>query len=155
MRRAIQQFKEANGRGFILDLRNNPGGLLSAVVSVSDLFLDGGVVLYEIDAQGDQTDYDASGGGPASEIPMVVAHQSVLGQRQRNFGGGHQNCRAGSSDRRDHLRQGQRQHHARVVGRVGHLLYGSPVVPARWNANRGTGGYPYRRVRVRSNASYP
>ena len=72
VRRAIQQFKEANGRGFILDLRNNPGGLLSAVVSVSDLFLDGGVVLYEIDAQGDQTDYDASGGGPASEIPMVV-----------------------------------------------------------------------------------
>ena len=72
VRRAIEQFKDANGRGFILDLRNNPGGLLSAVVSVSDLFLDGGVVLYEIDAQGDQTDYDASGGGPASEIPMVV-----------------------------------------------------------------------------------
>jgi carboxyl-terminal processing protease len=72
VRRAIQQFEDANGRGLILDLRNNPGGLLSAVVSVSDLFLDGGVVLYEIDAQGDQTDYDASGGGPASEIPMVV-----------------------------------------------------------------------------------
>jgi carboxyl-terminal processing protease len=72
VRRAIQQFKEANGRGLILDLRNNPGGLLSAVVSVSDLFLDGGQVLYEIDAQGDQTDYNASGGGPASEIPMVV-----------------------------------------------------------------------------------
>ena len=72
VRHAIQQFKDANGRGLILDLRNNPGGLLSAVVSVSDLFLDGGVVLYEIDAQGDQTDYNASGGGPASEIPMVV-----------------------------------------------------------------------------------
>ena len=72
VRRAIQQFKDANGRGLILDLRNNPGGLLSAVVSVSDLFLDGGQVLYEIDAQGDQTDYNASGGGPASEIPMVV-----------------------------------------------------------------------------------
>ena len=29
-------------------------------------------MLYEIDAQGGKTDYDASGGGPASEIPMVV-----------------------------------------------------------------------------------
>jgi carboxyl-terminal processing protease len=72
VRRAIQQFEDANGRGLILDLRNNPGGLLHAVVSVSDLFLDGGEVLYEIDAQGDQTNHDASGGGPASEIPMVV-----------------------------------------------------------------------------------
>ena len=72
VRRAIQQFEDANGRGLILDLRNNPGGLLHAVVSVSDLFLDGGEVLYEIDAQGGKTDYDASGGGPASEIPMVV-----------------------------------------------------------------------------------
>ena len=72
VRRAIQQFEDANGRGLILDLRNNPGGLLHAVVSVSDLFLDGGEVLYEIDAQGGKTDYDASGGGPASQIPMVV-----------------------------------------------------------------------------------
>jgi carboxyl-terminal processing protease len=32
-------------RGLILDLRSNPGGLLTAAVEVSDVFLDGGVVV--------------------------------------------------------------------------------------------------------------
>jgi len=39
--------KEAGGefRGLVLDLRNNPGGLLEQAVSVSDLFLDHGLVV--------------------------------------------------------------------------------------------------------------
>lgn len=32
-------------RGLILDLRNNPGGILDSAVDVSDLFLDGGVIV--------------------------------------------------------------------------------------------------------------
>jgi carboxyl-terminal processing protease len=46
--RAIDAMQEANGGmldGLVLDLRNNPGGVLDAAVDVSDLFLDAGVIV--------------------------------------------------------------------------------------------------------------
>ena len=72
VRTALDQFRDAEGRGLVLDLRNNPGGLLAAVIDVTDLFLDGGLILYEIDAQGDRTEHEASQGGDAISIPIVV-----------------------------------------------------------------------------------
>jgi carboxyl-terminal processing protease len=49
MREAISKLKEENGGallGLILDLRNNPGGVLSAAVSVSDAFVKKGLIVY-------------------------------------------------------------------------------------------------------------
>lgn len=49
MLKAISKLKkEAGGalRGLILDLRNNPGGVLNAAVSISDAFLSGGMIVY-------------------------------------------------------------------------------------------------------------
>jgi carboxyl-terminal processing protease len=46
--RAIDELQETNGGlldGLVLDLRNNPGGVLDAAVDVSDLFLDSGVIV--------------------------------------------------------------------------------------------------------------
>lgn len=46
--RAIDELQEAYGGmldGVVLDLRNNPGGVLDAAVDVSDLFLDAGVIV--------------------------------------------------------------------------------------------------------------
>ncbi len=49
LRKAISKLKKANNRkdlkGLVLDLRNNPGGLLNAAVEVSDAFLESGVVV--------------------------------------------------------------------------------------------------------------
>ncbi len=45
----LQQLKQDNGgalNGLVLDLRNNPGGILNAAVNVSDLFLDKGLIVY-------------------------------------------------------------------------------------------------------------
>jgi carboxyl-terminal processing protease len=45
---AVDELQEANDgmlNGLILDLRNNPGGVLDAAVDVSDLFLDAGVIV--------------------------------------------------------------------------------------------------------------
>ncbi|AEJ18407.1 S41 family peptidase [Gracilinema caldarium] len=42
---AINEFKKNNYKAIIVDLRNNYGGLLSSAIGVSDLFLDGGVVV--------------------------------------------------------------------------------------------------------------
>ncbi len=46
--RAIDDLQDANDgmlKGLVLDLRNNPGGVLDAAVDVSDLFLDSGVIV--------------------------------------------------------------------------------------------------------------
>ena len=72
VRRALDELEAADGRGLVLDLRNNPGGLLASVVTVTDLFLESGTILYEIDAEGDRSDYDAARRGPATDVPVVV-----------------------------------------------------------------------------------
>ncbi len=72
VRDALDEFQDADGRALILDLRNNPGGLLAAVIDVTELFLDGGPILYEIDAQGKRIDHEADRGGDARNIPLVV-----------------------------------------------------------------------------------
>jgi len=46
--RAIDELQDSSGgmlEGLVLDLRNNPGGVLDAAVDVSDLFLDAGVIV--------------------------------------------------------------------------------------------------------------
>ena len=69
---ALEQFKRDNGVGLMLDLRNNPGGLVSSVVDVASHFLKDGIVLYQIDAQGKRTDWRVKSGGQAHDIPVVV-----------------------------------------------------------------------------------
>ena len=65
----VERFKV---KGLILDLRNNPGGLVSATVDTTSQFLESGLVLYQIDGQGRRTDMKVKSGGKAQGIPMVV-----------------------------------------------------------------------------------
>ncbi len=49
LRKALRLLKEGNNnqlKGLILDLRNNPGGVLNAAVAVSDAFLKSGLIVY-------------------------------------------------------------------------------------------------------------
>ena len=49
LRKSLETLKQENDnqiQGLILDLRNNPGGILNAAVGVSDLFLDSGLIVY-------------------------------------------------------------------------------------------------------------
>jgi carboxyl-terminal processing protease len=69
---ALDRFRVSGGVGLVLDLRNNPGGLLSSVVDVASEFLSFGLVLYEINSHGDRTDWKVKAGGRAQEVPMVV-----------------------------------------------------------------------------------
>jgi len=47
LREALSKLKEKNAlKGLVLDLRNNPGGVLSAAVSVSDTFIKNGLIVY-------------------------------------------------------------------------------------------------------------
>ena len=62
-----------NLKGFILDLRNNPGGLLSEAISVSDAFLEGGEIVSTRGREDSQTQHAyARPGDIAREMPLIV-----------------------------------------------------------------------------------
>jgi carboxyl-terminal processing protease len=44
-REALEDFQSKNYRALVVDLRNNPGGLLDSAVGICELFLDGGLVV--------------------------------------------------------------------------------------------------------------
>ncbi|HEX9145969.1 MAG TPA: S41 family peptidase, partial [Candidatus Binatia bacterium] len=57
----------------VLDLRNNPGGLLTQAVRVSDLFLDSGLIVYtEGRIESQKQKYFAQKEGTWMDFPMVV-----------------------------------------------------------------------------------
>jgi carboxyl-terminal processing protease len=59
--------------GLILDLRNNPGGLLEQAVNIADLFLNEGLIVYTDGRLKEQhMEYKAHPGGPQYGFPMVV-----------------------------------------------------------------------------------
>lgn len=76
MSKQILQLIQDNGKplqGLVLDLRNNPGGVLQAAVEVSDAFIDDGLVVY---TQGRLPDsemkFHATPGDMLADIPIVV-----------------------------------------------------------------------------------
>ncbi len=69
--KALKAIARDAPQGIVLDLRNNPGGLLAKAVSTASQFLPSGNVLREKDAQGQITDVPVEKGGVALHIPMV------------------------------------------------------------------------------------
>ena len=65
--------KEKNLRGYVLDLRNNPGGLLDQAVSVSDLFLEKGEIVSTRGKNSKNPEmYKAKSGDIIDGKPLVV-----------------------------------------------------------------------------------
>lgn len=73
LRDAITKLEKKNVVGYVLDVRNNPGGYLTAAIDVSDAFLDGGEI---VSTRGkDKTDIDRSFAKPGDLTggkPLVV-----------------------------------------------------------------------------------
>jgi carboxyl-terminal processing protease len=72
MEAALKDVIDKGAKGIILDLRYNPGGLLNSVTSVSDMFLDGGTIVVEREANGRETKVEANKGQSAGGLPVVI-----------------------------------------------------------------------------------
>ena len=65
--------KESTLEGLILDLRNNPGGVLTGAVNVSDAFIDDGLIVYTEGRIDDSSHrYPATPGDSLNGVPLVV-----------------------------------------------------------------------------------
>jgi carboxyl-terminal processing protease len=73
-RKALDKLaKEDTLRGLVLDLRNNPGGVLGGAVEVADLFMDSGLIVYtQGREQSSRSDFNAKPGDRLNGMPMVV-----------------------------------------------------------------------------------
>ncbi|MFN6219999.1 MAG: carboxyl-terminal protease [Aphanizomenon flos-aquae MDT14a] len=68
---AISILEKKGASAYILDLRNNPGGLLQAGIEISRLWLESGTIVYTANRQGIQGTYEAF--GPAlTKDPLVI-----------------------------------------------------------------------------------
>lgn len=69
---AITALQSEGAQQLILDLRHNGGGLLDAAVAVSDLFLDGGVILRQVSQNDDEQLFNAHRTTAAAEMPLAL-----------------------------------------------------------------------------------
>ena len=66
-------FAEGELKGLVIDLRNNPGGVLGASVAVSDLFMDNGLVVYTKGRHPNSRErFEATAGDRLAGAPIVV-----------------------------------------------------------------------------------
>jgi carboxyl-terminal processing protease len=72
LKKALDELKEQGVKGLILDLRDDPGGLLSAAVEVSDLFLEDGEIVSTKGRNTPPKVYNAHKNSAFEEVPMVV-----------------------------------------------------------------------------------
>lgn len=72
--KAIGQLKDKGPlKGVILDLRNNPGGVLNAAVAVSDAFLDKGLIVYtDGRIEESKMEFEATPGDDLEGVPLAV-----------------------------------------------------------------------------------
>jgi carboxyl-terminal processing protease len=98
-RATIRQFGEAfyellgNGmQGLIIDVRNNPGGLMESVVQIADMILPPGIITYTEDKQGKRVEQKS--GEDYKQVPMVIlvnegsaSASEILGGAARDLAG--------------------------------------------------------------------
>jgi carboxyl-terminal processing protease len=74
---AVSQLEAEGAEGYILDLRNNPGGLLQAGIEIARLWLDQGTVVYTVNRQGIQDSFDATGQAITDDPLVVLVNQGT------------------------------------------------------------------------------
>jgi carboxyl-terminal processing protease len=69
---ALEAIDLKNTTGIILDLRNNPGGIVTTVVDVASHFIKEGVIITMVDNQGNKSSISTHPNGIYTDLPIVV-----------------------------------------------------------------------------------
>lgn len=72
LRNTVEKCKKAGMKGLILDLRANPGGMLSAALMISDMFVESGKLVTVRPRVGRNETYEDEGFGSYTNFPMAV-----------------------------------------------------------------------------------
>ena len=67
---AIDAFKAKGIAGLVIDVRNNPGGMLDQVVSIADTLLPKGLIVYTLQRDGSRQNYNS--GADWYDVPLAV-----------------------------------------------------------------------------------
>ncbi|MCS6851634.1 MAG: S41 family peptidase [Gemmataceae bacterium] len=71
LKKIVTDLERAGMKGFVLDLRFNPGGLLDSAVRISDLFVDDGLIVSIRPRVGRELSYTGESEGSMLSFPMV------------------------------------------------------------------------------------
>jgi carboxyl-terminal processing protease len=115
----MQANHEGPLKGIILDIRNNPGGVLKPAVTIADGFLDDGLIVYTRGRAANQLEYTAKQGQWLEDVPMVVLVN-------------------GSSASASEVLAGALQDHGRALV-VGEKTFGKGSVQSVLNMRNGSG----------------
>jgi carboxyl-terminal processing protease len=74
---AISILEKKDASAYILDLRNNPGGLLQAGIEAARLWLDSGTIVYTANRQGIQGTYEAFGPALTTDPLVILVNQGT------------------------------------------------------------------------------
>jgi carboxyl-terminal processing protease len=77
LRTQVEDVLHEGARGLILDLRDNPGGLLNEAVNVASIFIPDGTIVSTAGRAQPRQVYVARGGAISTSIPMVVLVDSL------------------------------------------------------------------------------
>ncbi len=91
---AIDRLEEEGAAAYILDLRNNPGGLLTAGIEIARLWLDDGTIVYAVNRQGMLDSFDAAGSALTDDPLVVLVNQGTASASEILAGALHDNDRA-------------------------------------------------------------
>ncbi|HLO51541.1 MAG TPA: S41 family peptidase [Kamptonema sp.] len=92
--KALQRLEKQGANAYILDLRNNPGGLLQSGIEAARLWLDAGTIVYTVNRQGILGSFEAFG-EPLTRDPLVVlVNQGTASASEILAGALHDNGRA-------------------------------------------------------------
>jgi carboxyl-terminal processing protease len=69
---AVEEARAAGATALVVDVRNNPGGLLQQAIDVTSQFLTDGNVLLQEDADGARVPYAVKPNGVITDLPIVV-----------------------------------------------------------------------------------
>jgi carboxyl-terminal processing protease len=124
--RALQSLREQGMKRLILDLRNNPGGILDEAVRMADLFLDGGtkdkpkkIVYTKARSAELEESYVANSGDPYEKLPLIVLIGNASASASEIVAGAIQDWDRGLI--------------------VGETSFGKGLVQRQWTFNDGSG----------------